>query len=305
MSIIENNPLISIALATYNGEEYLAAQLDTLINQTYKNLEIVICDDCSKDSTPLIIEEYQKRDSRIKFYPNSENLGFNLNFERAFKLCNGDYIAISDQDDIWMLDKIEIVLKAWENGVVLAHHSAKPFVADPLPNILITNEVRAFSGNQIETLLKNNTVQGCTIVFKRELLKFALPLSRNVLYDWWLSVCAVHFGSIGYIHQNLIFHRRHLNSSHYSAVTSKAKFDSLQESILLLDLVAVRLSLSDEQLAFVQQLQSVVKQLQHKGFSIEAFLFFFKNGEFFYSRRKKRFSFFSYFIRSFRESWGG
>ena len=127
MNVIARYPLVSIAVATFNGAEFLEAQLETLINQTYTNLEIVICDDASTDSTRSIVEAYQKKDSRIKFFPNKENLGFNLNFERTLKHCTGEYIAISDQDDIWLLDKIEIVLNAWEEGTILFHHSTKTF----------------------------------------------------------------------------------------------------------------------------------------------------------------------------------
>ena len=103
-------PLISIALCTYNGEKYLREQLDTLVDQTYKNLEIIIVDDCSTDSTMQILEEYAEQYINIKVYQNKKNLGYIKNFEKALSLCLGEYIAMSDQDDSWALNKIEYLV---------------------------------------------------------------------------------------------------------------------------------------------------------------------------------------------------
>ena len=109
-------PLVSVALCTYNGAAYLPEQLETIINQSYVNLEIVISDDGSTDNTTRIIKEFQQKDHRIKFFQNETNLGYNKNFEKVFSLCLGDYIAIADQDDIWEVNKIECMMKAWPKG---------------------------------------------------------------------------------------------------------------------------------------------------------------------------------------------
>ena len=93
--------MISIAMATYNGEKFLRYMLDSILSQTYQDIELIICDDNSSDSTCLILKEYEKNNSRIKLYFNESNLGFIKNFEKAISLCSGDYIALSDQDDIW------------------------------------------------------------------------------------------------------------------------------------------------------------------------------------------------------------
>src|ERR1700744_3577317 len=95
-------PLISVALCTYNGEKYIKEQLDSIINQTYTCIEVIIVDDGSTDSTYDIISDYALRDNRIKCFKNETNLGFNKNFEKAVSLTSGEYIAISDQDDIWL-----------------------------------------------------------------------------------------------------------------------------------------------------------------------------------------------------------
>lgn len=304
MSIIERNPLVSIAVATYNGAEFLAPQLDTLINQTYKNLEIVICDDASTDNTHSIIEAYQKLDSRIKFFPNKENLGFNLNFERTLKHCSGEFIAISDQDDIWLLDKIEIVLNAWEEGVILVHHSTKTFENEPLPELAITNEIKGFSGNRLETLLRGNTVQGCTIMFKREILKLALPFQKDVLYDWWLAICAASEGNIQFMHRNLIYHRRHTLSAHYSKVKEKSKFYYHQEHVTLLNFVKLKFGNRLELVKFIDKYLSILAILLVSRFSFKAWYFFFVNGKIFFNHKRKKFPYFSYVVHSYKNSKG-
>ena len=106
-------PLVSVVLCTYNGEKFLYPQIDSIIAQTYPNLEIIIVDDASSDNTPFILEEYSRKDSRVKYHINSANIGYNKNFEKAFSLASADYIAISDQDDIWESNKIELMMKGW------------------------------------------------------------------------------------------------------------------------------------------------------------------------------------------------
>jgi len=102
-------PLVSIALCTYNGDTYISSQLDTIINQTYGNIEIIVVDDGSTDNTLPILKHYEET-GKIKLYRNNTNLGFIKNFEKAISLCTGDYIALSDQDDLWELNKIELLV---------------------------------------------------------------------------------------------------------------------------------------------------------------------------------------------------
>lgn len=90
--------MISIAMTTYNGEKYLREQLDSILNQTFSDFELIICDDCSKDATVKILEEYSLKDKRVRYFVNEKNLGFKKNFEKAISLCSGEYVAFSDQD---------------------------------------------------------------------------------------------------------------------------------------------------------------------------------------------------------------
>lgn len=119
----EGTPLVSVAMTTYNGEKFLREQIDSILNQTYQNLEIVICDDCFTDGTFGILEEYERRDSRIKLRRNERNLGFIKNFEQAVSLCTGEFIALSDQDDIWEPWKLEESVKNIEGYDLLCTNS--------------------------------------------------------------------------------------------------------------------------------------------------------------------------------------
>ena len=102
--------MLSIAMTTYNGSKYLQKQLDSILNQSYSDFELVICDDCSIDDTFEILKIYEKRDSRIKIFKNNENIGFSKNFEKTISLCKFDYIALADQDDIWKENHLELLL---------------------------------------------------------------------------------------------------------------------------------------------------------------------------------------------------
>ena len=95
------NDLVSVVMATYNGDKFIRLQIESILNQSYSNLEIVVVDDASSDNTLTILQEYANADDRISIYPNDKNIGFVANFERGLMLVKGEYIALSDQDDIF------------------------------------------------------------------------------------------------------------------------------------------------------------------------------------------------------------
>jgi glycosyltransferase involved in cell wall biosynthesis len=202
------NKLVSIAMATYNGEKYIKQQLESILNQTYNNLEVIICDDISKDKTVDIIKQYQKKDSRIKFYINKENLGFKKNFEKAISLCSGDFIALSDQDDIWKKYKIEkLVVNIKEYDLI---HSASSLM-DENSNIIAEKWLKQDNFKySFEKLVFGNTITGCTVLFKKSLLKDFFPIPTGEKYhDWWLALLATKSKGITYINEPLVFYRQH------------------------------------------------------------------------------------------------
>ena len=96
-----NNELVSVVMSTYNGSLYVSEQIDSIINQTYSNLEIILADDASTDNTFEILKSYAAKDKRIIAYQRNANAGYNINFSEACTKASGEYIAISDQDDVW------------------------------------------------------------------------------------------------------------------------------------------------------------------------------------------------------------
>ncbi|MBR3733340.1 MAG: glycosyltransferase, partial [Bacteroidaceae bacterium] len=124
---------ISVVMCTYNGERYLREQMDSILRQTYPVEEIVVQDDGSTDGTMQILEEYAQHNPLVKVFSNdSGQHGINANFFSAMRRAKGDYIAISDQDDIWELDKLRLQAEAIGDKILCSGFSV-PFSADGFP----------------------------------------------------------------------------------------------------------------------------------------------------------------------------
>src|ERR1700761_1761213 len=187
-------PLISVALCTYNGEKYIAEQLDSIISQTYKNLEIVVVDDCSIDRTFEIVSAYASRDSRIKCFKNVVNLGFNKNFEKAVTLTTGDYIAISDQDDIWLPEKLQLLSEhVGDNWLIFSNSD---FINNT-DGYKLVNDFKLPS--DYKGILLFNYVTGHTTLISREFLKSVLPFPDDGYYDWWMGFVASYHHKIAFL----------------------------------------------------------------------------------------------------------
>ena len=109
-----NKEIVDVLLPTYNGEKYLGELLDSLLTQTHKNIRIIISDDCSTDSTPEILKEYQKKDNRIEIYLQEKNLRVVKNIEFLLKKVENKYFMLADQDDVWLPNKIEKSIQKME-----------------------------------------------------------------------------------------------------------------------------------------------------------------------------------------------
>src|SRR5688500_15660643 len=166
-------PLVSIALATYNGEGFLARQLDSLLNQTYTNVEIVVSDDGSTDGTLNILRHYASLHQRMAVYNNIGEKGVTQNFQNAIRKCQGQLIALCDQDDIWLPQKIEKLVNELGECSLIYHDS---LLVDDQGNSL---EIRAipngYTGNDPKVFLLKNVVSGHASLFRRELLDDGLP----------------------------------------------------------------------------------------------------------------------------------
>lgn len=195
-------PLISIALCTYNGAKYLQEQLMSIVNQTYKNIEVVIVDDCSTDNTVDIVKSLEKSFPRIKLYQNEKNLGFNKNFEKAIELTTGDYIAISDQDDIWELNKLELLLNHIDDNWLIFSNSI--FVDEHNNDLGKTLLHPSFKLRErdFRSLLFYNFVTGHTTLLSRIFIPYIFPIPSSGYYDWWMGFIALYHKKIAYLNMN-------------------------------------------------------------------------------------------------------
>ncbi|MCZ4243492.1 glycosyltransferase family 2 protein [Pedobacter punctiformis] len=204
-----NNPLVSIAICTYNGEKHLIEQLESIVNQTYKNLQIIAVDDLSTDSTIEILKSYQNKYPFFTYYQNSGNLGYVKNFETAISKCTGDYIALSDQDDIWNLDKIEKQIKGIGSHGLIYHDSS--FI-DENGNLLsrkLSDVYTPYHGNKPHPFLFFNCVAGHSILFNKRLVKDILPFNKEYFHDRWIANIASERGGIKLIPESLVQYRQH------------------------------------------------------------------------------------------------
>ena len=201
---------VSIVMCTYNGAKYLREQLDTIVQQTYPIHELIIQDDCSTDKTFSILEEYSKQYPYIQIHINEQKKGANQNFFSAIERITGDYIAFSDQDDIWELDKIEKQISAigdfWLSG-----HFSKPFSED---NVFVFVDTRK-PNYGIERAIYQPSIPGHTMLLKKEIAALIPKDSKNTfMYDHLFQIVAAAYDKI-FFHEEILTHQRR----HHSAAT--------------------------------------------------------------------------------------
>lgn len=216
--LLNRNPLISIAVATYNGEKYIKAQIDSLLKLEYKNVEIIVSDDNSTDSTYAILETYGEK---IKLYKNS-NKGLSSNFINAITHCSGEYIALCDQDDIWEKDKLNILLEHIDDFDIV-HGGVCVIDSDgnyhPNKGIHTFYEIDKTMKYEFKDYIKENLILGCTSLIKASFLKKVLCIPSEAIYhDWWFSLNAIKYGNgVVYVDKQIIKYRKH--DSNTSAIT--------------------------------------------------------------------------------------
>ena len=217
-----------IVLASYNGEQFLHQQLDSLIAQTETQWSLLIRDDDSTDNTPGIIRQYSQKDERIHFLSDNRGLtgsalgNFSKLLEAAFE-SEAAYIFCCDQDDIWEPNKLELVLARLKQlegeGRVpsLVHHDLT--VVDDSLKLLTGSFVELMGirpGDQSnpQRLISRNEITGCALACNRTLLRLALPVSdQAVMHDWWLGLHAAFFGRLAFMPQRFVKYRQHAKNT--------------------------------------------------------------------------------------------
>lgn len=204
------DPLVSIAVCTYNGDRFLSEQLDSLLAQSYNNIEIIVTDDCSTDNTWGILQDYAGKDARLKHHINEHNLGHTLNFEKAISLCKGEYIALSDQDDIWETDKIATLMKNVGDAMLIYHNS--DFIDEQdqrIGNSSMASKHRMYDGESCLPVILGNNIHGHAMLFSGKLKDHLFPFDKGFSHDWAIAFAAFNLGSVKYLDKILVHYRQH------------------------------------------------------------------------------------------------
>lgn len=213
---------IDVLLATYNGEKYLKEQIDSILNQTYKDIKVIVSDDCSTDNTRTILEDYEKKDDRIKVYFQEENLGVVKNIEFLLSQVEAPYYMLADQDDYWMPEKIQKSLETLENenadlvfgDLEVVDQNLNTMYDSFNDYMLLSRKIKKYIDSYKVNYLYN-CVTGCTILAKKETIEKILPLPTNskyLIHDHWIGLMVSLNGKLAYMSEKYIRYRQHGNN---------------------------------------------------------------------------------------------
>lgn len=293
--------LISVVLCTYNGIRFIEDQLVSIQKQTYKSLEIIIVDDASTDGTFQWLEKQAPKDERIKLYSNESNQGFNFNFNKACTYAVGEFIAIADQDDIWELDKIEILFNAINKAedIKLVHCISARFEEEGRPHLQSHKIINHFNGNDGRQFFLANMISGHNMLIRKELLDVALPFPKDGYYDWWLVLHACCLGRIEAVEKILVWHRVH-DSNATGAAKPEVLFYKFTQTNLPL-LLSIK-HMPENYKKFGKRLLDFYKEFPEKKFSYKLFFFLLRNAKIIFAHKKRAFPWLSYAKHSYRYS---
>ena len=306
---MNHKALVSIALCTYNGEAYIREQLDSIVNQSYSPLELIAVDDCSTDNTLHILQEYAAKYPFIKVFVNPENLGYIRNFEKALQLCSGDFIALSDQDDIWDLKKIEKQVHAIGNNLLVYHDSEFIDQNGNSLNRKMSDLMNLYRGDQPEAFLFFNCISGHSVLMKKELRDELLPFPNAYFHDWWMGYVATNLGSIDFINETLVKYRQHQKAD---TNILKRKRDNTLRNPLSAEMIYERKMLwikscvdytKNKNPEFLRNLYAEFKKNKEEYISFGLAKLIYKNRDILFSINKK--NIFSKLNFTLKELWGG
>lgn len=199
---------VSVVMTTYNGEQFLRQQINSIVCQLRERDELIISDDGSTDGTIDIIGEYTDRYPNVRLV-KGPGLGVVKNFENGLLYCNNRYIFLSDQDDVWSKHKIEVVLHYFRkfDCTAIVHDA---YVIDGEGNKIMDSWFahRDSGSGLIKNLIKNRHL-GCCMAFDKKLLDYALPMPDIEMHDWWLGLLSEKHGRSIFIKNKLLQYRRH------------------------------------------------------------------------------------------------
>jgi glycosyltransferase involved in cell wall biosynthesis len=205
-------PLVSVVLCCYNGDQFLKEQIDSILAQTYKPLELIISDDASTDGTREILKRYEN-DPSVKIFYQAENLGLSKNFDFAASQASGKFIAFSDQDDIWLPAKIGKLVDAI-NGYPLVYSDS--LLIDEKGKSLdkkLSDLKKMYTGDDSRGYVLYSCVWGHGMLITKELFQKTEPTPHDIHHDIWLAYQAFLNGGIKFLDEVLTHYRQHSSSS--------------------------------------------------------------------------------------------
>ena len=208
----------SVILATYEGERYIGAQLDSILAQLSESDEVIISDDASTARTVDIAR--QRNDPRIKIVLNSSRLGYVKNFERAIASARGEHIFFSDQDDIWLPEKVSMMQSALRRKACV--FSDAIIVDQDLRQLYASYfEFRKAHAFSFAAVFFRPCLIGATMACRKDYLATLLPFPADVPHDFWIALNAILDGRLEIVRDPLILYRRHAATASISATTLK------------------------------------------------------------------------------------
>ena len=209
----------SVALCTFNGEKYLRKQLDSILEQTVAVDEIVVCDDLSTDATLSILNQYKETFPNIfKIHANEKNLRSVKNFEKAISLCENEIVFLCDQDDMWIPEKVEVILNQFKISPELQVIATNAFIInddEDMLNVSTIYDIPSKTTKEMKEILffHQNFCTGATIAMRKEFADDLMPFPPENLYhhDEWIALKASLKNQLLFLNDRLIKYRIHQN----------------------------------------------------------------------------------------------
>ena len=257
------DPLVSVVLGSYQGEKYIAAQIESILGQTVRDLELIVSDDASKDRTAEIVRSFARSDARVRLITHDTNRGITQNFLDALAQCSGEYTAYSDQDDLWKphkLERLAALLKKNPRRTLV--YSDLAVSDDSLKTVhksfFASTGEKPRAGDLSGVALLKNIPPGCSMLFGRpvrdrvgEIWSNAAFRAENLssvldetpfMHDYLVFVVSALMGEIAYLDDRLVFYRQHASNNigaFYRAQGGRARFIVLlKKKLRMLDQAA-------------------------------------------------------------------
>ncbi len=220
------NPTVAVVVATYNGATYLREQLESIVQQTYKPSQIIIVDDDSLDNTLQVANNFATEHPNVLVVQNETRLGYIKNFEKGMLLANASYVALSDQDDIWMPNKLEVLIHAIGDQMLAYSDSELIDANGQLLNQKMSSKKNQLAYHTPIMYAIGAWAPGHAMLFKKELIDKAVPFPALVTHDFWLGFVATCYSTMVYVNEPLVHYRQHTQNA-IGADTTKNKTTSL------------------------------------------------------------------------------